>query len=204
MTSASNGAEHRASLRYTVYSRFISSWGPHGDFNTILEARLQRFIEIWRKQSWRMNRRWLCYIFFLDVFVDLHIDFGKFNLSTTCTTQWSFHHFCRDARGEEGINYFSKIANELIRYWHCQEISPQGLLQWQGKHIRVLSLIASFNGNFVNLSLIGREVRPPSIYSRGFIVKLNDTQSPYTFIHIHSIDTCGHQPVLKWNLCNIV
>ena len=50
MTFASNGAEHRTSLRYTVYSRFISLRGKHGDFNTILKARLQRFIEVWRNK----------------------------------------------------------------------------------------------------------------------------------------------------------
>ena len=82
VTFASNGAEHRTSLHYTVFSRFISLWEPLGDFNTILEARLQRFIEVWRNKvegdGFALSSFW---------FVNLHIDFAKFNLSTTRTTE---------------------------------------------------------------------------------------------------------------------
>ena len=35
---------------HSLFYRFISSRGTHGDFNTILEARLQRFIEVWRNK----------------------------------------------------------------------------------------------------------------------------------------------------------
>ena len=56
MTFASNGAEHKTSSVALVYSRFISSRGIHRDFNKILEARLQRFIEVWRnKVEWEQK-----------------------------------------------------------------------------------------------------------------------------------------------------